>query len=134
MSRPNRRRLYLIENLAFLACLVVGLALLFAISSLSGKFVVAACLATIMFVQGVLRLTYFGGVRPERRGNQGDHRHSEAGWVRAEDGLDIEWNDDLAAIQSDIDRYGLVGLIALAAVLSLLGIGRPVGSLSTHLL
>lgn len=69
----RRRRLFLITNLVFLACLAVGVVLVFVISSVAGKFVVAGCLFVVMTTNIVLRVTYFKNVLPEIREERQRH-------------------------------------------------------------
>lgn len=76
MAWPKRRRLFLVENLLFLGCLVVGLVLVFMVSTVGGKIIVAGCLAAIMCLHGVLALTYFHDVRSEMR-EERERRRSE---------------------------------------------------------
>jgi dolichyl-phosphate-mannose--protein O-mannosyl transferase len=66
---PNlqRRRQFIIANFVFLACLVVGVVLVFVLSSVAAKFAVAACLLVIMVANIVLRFTYFKRVLSELR-------------------------------------------------------------------
>ena len=54
-------------NFVFLGCLVVGLVLVFLVSTVAGKVVVAACLLAVMTTNIVLRFTYFRNVLPELR-------------------------------------------------------------------
>lgn len=67
MPKVQRRRLFLVENLVFLACLIAGVVLIFVISSVAAKFVIAACLLAIMVTNFVLRFTYFRDVLPQLR-------------------------------------------------------------------
>jgi len=63
----KRRRLFLIETLAFLACMIVGIVLEVSISTLTARLVVASCMFAVMMANIVLRLTYFRAVLPELR-------------------------------------------------------------------
>lgn len=54
-------------NFVFLALLMIGAILVFVVSSVGGKFVVAGCLLVVMTVDLVLRFTYFRNVLPELR-------------------------------------------------------------------
>lgn len=82
MAWSNRRRVFLIEHVAFLACLVIGLVLVFNVSAVSGKVIVALCLAVVMGLHGFLQLTYFRGVLPDLRKERQRHR-SNGGSFRA---------------------------------------------------
>jgi hypothetical protein len=84
MPWSKRRRIFLIENLVLLACLAVGVVLVFRISSVTGKIIVAVCLLAIMIVNLVLRLTYFRNVIPEIR-EERDRRRFQDGSIRSEE-------------------------------------------------
>jgi uncharacterized membrane protein len=71
----KRRRLFLVEQLLFLACVAAGVVLVFAISGVSGKIIVAVCLFAIMIANIILRYTYFRNVLPELR-QERDRRRS----------------------------------------------------------
>jgi hypothetical protein len=54
-------------NLAFMVCLLVGVILVFVVSSLGARVAVAVCLLLVMVANIILRLTYFKNVLPEIR-------------------------------------------------------------------
>jgi uncharacterized membrane protein len=76
---PNvqRRRLFLIENVVLVVCMVVGIVLIFVVSSGATQLVVFACLAVIAVINLILRLTYFRNVIPELRAERERRRSGE---------------------------------------------------------
>jgi hypothetical protein len=73
----HRRKLFVIENFVSTGCLVVGVVLVWVVTSVPAKVAVALCLVAILIRQGVLRLTYFKNVIPEIRQEKRARRPSE---------------------------------------------------------